>query len=587
VNSLYPQGWWRGANLAYLDSDGADSHLRLEGCTVIDLTYPNVLGHFPEHLAKGRSESASFLIWYLINYYRLDPLEAVDRVCDQGGDRGIDGIFVNDNDQTITVFQSKLSQTENSSIGDGALRTFAGALTQLSSPEAIAEIIEKNGDGQLGSLLTRLDVIEKISGYEVRGEFLSNIEIDRNGTSFLATCQNIDFVGRQRLTTSFISSKRDLPIAAPAKLDVLGVEVAEYVVDATTRVIVAPIKALDLIKLDGIADQSLFSFNVRGPLGHTKVNKDIVSSIKDTTKHKMFPLFHNGITIIANEFSRTNDVLEISKYYVVNGCQSLSTLHKNAPHISSDLRLLVKIIKMDPESKEAEEITRFSNNQNGVKARDWKSNDDTQVRLQNEIKSLYNGHYTYEIKTGEDLPDGHKISNEEAGLLIMAFDLKEPWETHRKYEVWGDKYPKLFSRPDVTADRIIFLKVMLEAINSASPAIKNELIRKYVLTKYMLMYALRLVLEAEIPDLINSPKEWVRDSEKRATLEGVLRDVAHELIVDLNYELKDLPDTFDYRGKLRDGEWVKPKASTLAASREKMVFKKPEDGLGAILADGD
>jgi hypothetical protein len=351
-------------------------------------------------------------------------------------------------------------------------------------------------------------------------------------------------------------------------------------------VVVAPVKALDLINLDGISDQSLFAFNVRGPLGRTKVNKDIVASIKDSTKHKMFPLFHNGITIIANEFVRTDDTLEISKYYVVNGCQSLSTLHDNSRHISSDLRLLVKIIRMDPQSKEAEEITRFSNNQNGVKARDWKSNDDTQVRLQNEIRALYNGHYTYEIKTGEDLPDGHKISNEEAGLLIMAFDLKEPWETHRKYEVWGDKYPKLFSRPDVTADRIVFLKVMLEAINSASAAIKNELIRKYVLTKYMLIYGLRLVLETEIPALINDPKEWVRDGKKRTALENALRGVAHELIVDLNYELKGLPDTFDYRGKLRDGEWVKPKAATLAASREKMVFKKPEDSLGAILANG-
>ncbi|MFM6830626.1 MAG: AIPR family protein, partial [Novosphingobium sp.] len=526
---------------------------------MIDLTYPNLLGHFPEHLAKGRSESASYLIWYLVNYYRLDPLEAVDRVCDQGGDRGIDGIFVNDNDQTITAFQSKLSQTENSSIGDGALRTFAGALAQLNSPEAIAEIIAKNGDGQLGSLLDRLNVIEKISAYEVRGEFLSNIEIDANGTSFLTTCQNINFVGRRHLTSSFISSKRDLPIATPAKLDVLGVEVAEYVVDGTTRVIVAPVKALDLINLDGISDQSLFSFNVRGPLGRTKVNKDIVASIKDSTKHKMFPLFHNGITIIADEFVRTDDALEISKYYVVNGCQSLSTLHDNSRHISSDLRLLVKIIRMDPQSKEAEEITRFSNNQNGVKARDWKSNDDTQVRLQNEIRDLYNGHYTYEIKTGEELPDGHKISNEEAGLLIMAFDLKEPWETHRKYEVWGDKYPKLFSRPDVTADRIVFLKIMLEAINFTSSAIKNELIRKYVLTKYMLMYGMRLVLETEIPELVKDPKKWVRDGAKRTALETALRGVAHELIVDLNYELKDLPDTFDYRGKLRDGEWVKLK----------------------------
>jgi hypothetical protein len=47
---------------------------------MIDLNYPNLLKMFPQHLDPKRSESASFLIWYLENYYRLDPVEAVDSV---------------------------------------------------------------------------------------------------------------------------------------------------------------------------------------------------------------------------------------------------------------------------------------------------------------------------------------------------------------------------------------------------------------------------------------------------------------------------------------------------------------------------
>jgi hypothetical protein len=74
------------------------------------LDYPDILKLFPEHLDPKRSESASFLIWYLENYYRLDTLEAVDAVCDQPGDKGVDGILVNDKDQTIRVFRSKINQ---------------------------------------------------------------------------------------------------------------------------------------------------------------------------------------------------------------------------------------------------------------------------------------------------------------------------------------------------------------------------------------------------------------------------------------------------------------------------------------------
>ena len=80
----------------------------------MDLDYPEILNLFPEHLDPKRNESASFLIWYLENYYRLDRQDAIDAVCDQHGDKGIDGIFVNDNTQTIVVFQSRMSQKNTS-----------------------------------------------------------------------------------------------------------------------------------------------------------------------------------------------------------------------------------------------------------------------------------------------------------------------------------------------------------------------------------------------------------------------------------------------------------------------------------------
>ena len=85
---------------------------------MIDVDYPNLLKLFPEYLDPKRSESASLLIWYLENYYRLDGIEAVDSVCDQKGDKGVDGIFVNEGDQTITIFQSKISQKSATTIGD-------------------------------------------------------------------------------------------------------------------------------------------------------------------------------------------------------------------------------------------------------------------------------------------------------------------------------------------------------------------------------------------------------------------------------------------------------------------------------------
>lgn len=46
--------------------------------------------------AKGRTESAAMLIWFLETLYRLDETEAQDAVCDRRHDAGIDALYVSD-----------------------------------------------------------------------------------------------------------------------------------------------------------------------------------------------------------------------------------------------------------------------------------------------------------------------------------------------------------------------------------------------------------------------------------------------------------------------------------------------------------
>jgi hypothetical protein len=227
------------------------------------------------------------------------------------------------------------------------------------------------------------------------------VDFDANGEKFLDITPVISFVGKHALLSTYISDSRDIPTHAPAKFDIVGYQISEYIVDAGTKAIIAPIKAKELIALDGIADQSLFAYNVRGPLGKTQVNKDIVKSIENGSLHKMFPLFHNGITVIAKDISTTKDALTATDYYVVNGCQSLTALHSKKSALTDNLRILTKFIQMEPSSDVAKKVTEFSNNQNGVKARDFMSNNAIQIRIQNEFSRDYAGQYFYEIKQGE------------------------------------------------------------------------------------------------------------------------------------------------------------------------------------------
>lgn len=542
---------------------------------MINLDYPHLLDAFRHYLDPKRSESASFLIWYLEQYYRLDTLDAVDSVCDQKGDRGIDGIFVNDNDQTITVFQARISQRADRTVGDASLREFAGTLTQFQSKDALQALVSSAGNADVAALIKNLDLLNKIDTYDVTGEYLTNIDLDVNGEAFLTGCSNITFVGKSELITTYISDSRDLPTHQTAEFDIHGFQASEYIVDADTKAVIAPIRAVELVGLEGISDQSLFAYNVRGPLGRTQVNKDIVKSVNDAGRHKLFPLFHNGITIVAKDVDVTNDKFTASKYFVVNGCQSLTALYDNKKGITDGLRVLVKFIKTDPGSRLAEMITQFSNNQNGVRPRDFKANHPIQIRLQNEFAQSYSGEYFYEIKRGEASESGTLISNEDAGLWLRAFDLKEPWITHRRFEVFEDKHAELFGRPEVTADRIVLCEVILEAVDNIRPKIKNSLFGKYALTRYLLLYIVREILESDgmFPKISGIPGTFVRDKRDRDHFRTCISSILEDVVIDLNSEMEGLGENFYYRDRLRDPRWVGDISRRVVADYSKLVTR--------------
>lgn len=540
---------------------------------MIDLSYPEVLSHFTPHLAPNRSESASFLIWYFENYLRLDSLDAVDCVCDQSGDKGIDGIYLNTDANVIEVYQSKLFQKATAMVGDKLLREFQGSLTQIQTPEALANLINTAGDAEVARLIKRLDIPQHISEFDVIGYFICNGEIDPNGQAFLEGAPRIRFLGKSNLQDTFVPAGRLLPATAPMSFSVSGFDVAEYIVDADHRAVIAPIMASELVKMDGIANQTVFAFNVRGPLGRTQVNKDIARSIAEQGKHKLFPLFHNGITVVAESVDRSQDTIDVENYFVVNGCQSLNALFKGKHSLTDNLRVLTKFIKAPPTSSLAEMITRFSNNQNGVKARDFKSNNQIQIRLQNEFRNIYGSEFFYEIKRGEDPGSLGVISNELAGQYLMAWDLKIPWATHRKYQIFEDRHSDLFGRPNVTADRIVLCHVLALCIGAHKTEITNQLFARYVLTTFFLMYVLRLIIESDnsAADILSEPQKYVRDVGARKALEGATAELLSEVITDLNAEIDQLEADFDYRGRLRDEKWCSKLAHEIAATHKKLV----------------
>jgi hypothetical protein len=83
-----------------------------------DLKYDQLVKLVAPYNIEGRTESAAFLRWFLENKVRLEETDADDAICDASNDRGIDGIVVNDLNEQVLIFQSKITQNDDRTLGD-------------------------------------------------------------------------------------------------------------------------------------------------------------------------------------------------------------------------------------------------------------------------------------------------------------------------------------------------------------------------------------------------------------------------------------------------------------------------------------
>jgi hypothetical protein len=110
----------------------------------------------------GLSESASFLVWFLENVYRLDEVEARDAVCDNTLDKGVDGIYVDHNDQEVHFLQAKIRQATNGTIGDVGPKNLIASVQQFDTRAKVQAILDGHADAQLKQILQRGRVAEMI-----------------------------------------------------------------------------------------------------------------------------------------------------------------------------------------------------------------------------------------------------------------------------------------------------------------------------------------------------------------------------------------------------------------------------------------
>lgn len=199
--------------------------------------------------------------------------------------------------------------------------------------------------------------------------------------------------------------------------------------------------------------------NVRGFILQSKYNKNIETTL-DSEPTKFF-FYNNGITVVAESISSSEInsgkkvKLEISNFQVLNGGQTLRTIHnynkKNKNNIVeklSDAEVLVRMLNITDDALKGR-IGEYTNSQNSINERDLKSLRPEQVKLEDYLRS---NKILYIRKKGDvgqdDTVYDDSVSMELLGQILWAAKGYPELVSNKKREIFTVQYDTLFANND-------------------------------------------------------------------------------------------------------------------------------------------
>lgn len=172
----------------------------------------------------------------------------------------------------------------------------------------------------------------------------------------------------------------------------------------------------------------LYAKNIRSFKGSTDVNDAIVTTIKDSPDNFLY--FNNGITLLCGELdkkplggkSRTSGVFECKGSSVINGAQTVGSIIsalQSAAETGSPARVMVRLISLQDCPPDFDlNVTKATNTQNKIEARDFAALDKEQPRLRSELLLSLGKEYVF--RTGDQPPAQDKGCTLDEATVALA-----------------------------------------------------------------------------------------------------------------------------------------------------------------------
>lgn len=183
---------------------------------------------------------------------------------------------------------------------------------------------------------------------------------------------------------------------------------------------------------------------------------------------------------------------------------------------------------------------------------------------------------TYSIKRGEPAAS-NEIVNEQAGRLILALIVKEPWSAHQKYRIFGDLEGRIFDY-GLQPDQIRLAQLLSQIVTEEGKSLTYERVEKYGLTHYILMYLVGEVLRLgeDGRALLKRPLLYLSTNtnanQKETKMLASLRALTKFIVTELNYFIKENgEESYDYKTSFKSQTDVQSIRNAVQKAFEKDV----------------
>lgn len=329
---------------------------------------------------------------------------------DGPGDLEIDGWYVDDERQTVILFQSKggASRVNEASVSKFWMapeNLLDETRVQQSQRQAISDLsVQVNDRLELDYTLEL--VLAANGGFATSASNFAASRtaaertlklLDNSVVTCKCTLNLLNFPDLERRWEEY----RARPTGARINVEIETKPNWIYEIDQPpARSVHITLSAREVVRIFENPDHGyrLFASNPRGPLANAKVNKRIEDTVNDPVARHNFHLLNNGLSATCETFEVNGGTLNVRDLQIVNGCQTTVTLSKKARREHLD-EILVNMKLAVADFNLAEQIAIASNSQSALKVRDYTAFEKQQRDLQEQFGRLTQPWY-YELKQG-------------------------------------------------------------------------------------------------------------------------------------------------------------------------------------------